>query len=46
MHGAGWARFEWVLFDVGALAFLVWQLVSVRRLIRVDREAAKDKEKK
>jgi hypothetical protein len=41
-----WARFEWVLFDVGGLGFLVWQLVSVRRLIKQDRQAAKDREEK
>jgi len=51
MHWGVLARFEWVLFDGAIMGFLVWQLVSVRRLIRNDRaraaagrNAAQDKE--
>jgi hypothetical protein len=40
VHWAGLARFEWVLFDGGLIAFLVWQLISIRRLVRIDREKA------
>ncbi len=34
-------RFEWVLFDSAIIGFLVWQLISVRRLIRIDRAQAR-----
>jgi hypothetical protein len=40
MHWGGIARFEWLLFDGMIFGFLAWQLVSVRRLIRADREKA------
>jgi len=40
MHWGVLARFEWVLFDGAIMGFLVWQLVSVRRLIRNDRARA------
>ncbi len=40
--GLGWmAQYEWILIEVLVLAILVWQLVSVRRAIRADRERAK-----
>jgi hypothetical protein len=40
--GLGWlAQYEWILIEVLVLGILVWQLVSVRRLIRADRERAK-----
>jgi hypothetical protein len=35
------AQYEWILIEVLVLAILVWQLVSVRRAIRADREKAK-----
>jgi hypothetical protein len=41
MHWSVLPRFEWVLFDGAIIGFLVWQLVSVRRLIRIDREQAR-----
>ncbi len=40
MSLAGLGRFEWVLIELLVLGILVWQLVSVRRLIRRDRQAA------
>ena len=40
MRWGGIARFEWLLFDGLVFGFLAWQLVSVRRLIRADREKA------
>ncbi len=33
-------RFEWLILEGAVLAWAVWQLVSVRRSIRKDREAA------
>jgi hypothetical protein len=36
-------RFEWVLFDGVIMGLLVWQLVSVRRLIRIDRDRDRDR---
>ncbi len=40
--GLGWlAQYEWILIEVLVLGILVWQLVSVRRAIRVDREKGK-----
>jgi len=41
MNWGGLARFEWILIEVLVLGILVWQLVSVRRAIRRDREAGK-----
>jgi hypothetical protein len=32
-------RFEWVIIDVLILAFLIYELVSVRRCIRRDKAA-------
>jgi hypothetical protein len=37
-------RCEWLLIDFIVLGILLWQLVSVRRAIRKDREASKDRE--
>ncbi len=36
-HGMQW---EWALGDFLLLGFLIWQLVSVRRSLREDREKA------
>jgi hypothetical protein len=36
-HGMQW---EWAIGDFALLAFLIWQLVSVRRSLREDREKA------
>jgi hypothetical protein len=36
-----YVRFEWLLMEGLVLVLAVWQLVSVRRSIRRDREAAK-----
>ena len=33
-------QFEWLFFELALLAFLSWELYSVRRSIRRDREAA------
>jgi len=33
--------FEWILIELIVLGILVWQLISVRRAIRADRQAAK-----
>lgn len=33
-------QFEWLLFELALLGFLFWELYSVRRSIRRDREAA------
>jgi hypothetical protein len=33
-------QFEWLIFEVALLAFLGWELYSVRRSMRKDREAA------
>jgi len=41
MHWAILPRFEWLLFDGGLMIFLVWQMVSIRRLVRIDRENAR-----
>jgi len=48
MSLSGLARFEWILIDALVLGLLFWQLVSVRRAIRVDRqktEAARRQER-
>ena len=34
-------RFEWLLFDGALMGFLVWQMISIRRLVRIDREQAR-----
>ena len=36
-HGVQW---EWAIGDFLLLGFLIWQLVSVRRSLREDREKA------
>ncbi len=36
------ARWEWIIMELLALGFLVWELVSVRRSIAKDRQAARD----
>jgi hypothetical protein len=42
---AGLARFEWILIEAIVMGVLIWQLVSIRRAVRRDREAAaKDKQ--
>ena len=41
MHWATLARFEWLIFDGALMGFLVWQMISIRRLVRIDREKAK-----
>lgn len=38
MFWAGLARYEWIIVELIVLGVLVWQLVSVRRGIRADRE--------
>jgi hypothetical protein len=35
------AQFEWILIELLVLGILVWQLISVRRAIRADREGTK-----
>jgi hypothetical protein len=35
------ARYEWILIELLVLGILVWQLISVRRLVRKDKAAAK-----
>ena len=37
---AGIAQYEWMILEVAVLGFLFYQLWSVRRSIRHDREAA------
>jgi hypothetical protein len=32
------ARYEWIIIEVLVLGLLLWQLVSIRRAIRADRE--------
>jgi hypothetical protein len=34
------ARWEWIIMELLALGFLVWELVSVRRSIAKDKKAA------
>ena len=41
----GLARYEWILVELLVLGVLVWQLVSVRRLIRADRENSETEDK-
>lgn len=40
------ARYEWALLELLVLAFLIYELVKIRRIIRHDREAkAKEQER-
>ncbi len=34
------ARFEWILIELIVLGLLIWQVVSIRRAVRRDRQAA------
>ncbi len=38
--GARLAGFEWIIIELLVLGVLIWQLVSIRRAVRRDREAA------
>jgi hypothetical protein len=35
------AQFEWIIIEVIVLGVLVWQFVSIRRAVKIDREKAK-----
>ena len=35
------AQFEWIIIELIVLAVLIWQVVSIRRAVKIDREKAK-----
>jgi hypothetical protein len=45
MSWGGLARYEWILIELVVLGILVWQLISVNRASRGDREKAKTPER-
>jgi hypothetical protein len=35
------AQFEWIIIELIVLGVLIWQVVSIRRAVKIDREKAK-----
>jgi len=35
------AQFEWIIIELIVLGLLIWQVISIRRAVKIDREKAK-----
>jgi hypothetical protein len=35
------AQFEWIIIELIVLGVLIWQVISTRRAVKIDREKAK-----